>query len=251
MNNIKDSDIVFVTTSLMTKWLTYQSKIIKNMFPGSEHIIIDGSSPDFRRDWGTNWYKWISTVEKSQAKFYIHIDEDFFILNKNEILKAIIKMEKDNINLLGCSDGYHYYRSHNPLAINPFFMIGRVADLIHINISNIKVHKKPNAWVNNLDIKFNNKWINDFKYPHKIMRESKFSHFEPYYALFWKMRELNMKIDYLYPHFDDRFSSTNPRITEKSEDIGIHMWYTRQWSKNEHIKRYTLLEKYLNDNNLI
>jgi hypothetical protein len=65
------------------------------------------------------------------------------------------------------------------------------------------------------------------------------------------MKELNLKFDYLYPHFDKTLKSTNPRINETSPDIGIHMWYTRQWNSDmdvhglPNIERYNKVEEFL------
>ena len=67
------------------------------------------------------------------------------------------------------------------------------------------------------------------------------------------MKELGCKFDYLYPFFDERFKSTNPRLEKDSDDIGIHMWYTRQWNSSmdvwglPNVERYNLLEKYIED----
>lgn len=84
-------DIVFVTTTLHTKWLDYQQKIIKILFPESDIIIVDG-----RGNWPNSWFYWIDEVKKSDKKYYIHIDEDFFITSKEELLKSIQKMEDNN-----------------------------------------------------------------------------------------------------------------------------------------------------------
>ena len=51
---IKEEDIVFVTTTLYTKWLAYQLEIIKKLFPKSQHIIVDG-----RGNWPNSWFYWI------------------------------------------------------------------------------------------------------------------------------------------------------------------------------------------------
>ena len=93
---IEDKDIVFVTTTLYTKWLDYQSEIIKKIFPNSQHIIVDG-----KENWPNSWFYWIDEVKKSDRKYYIHIDEDFFITSKDELIKAIQKMEDNDIGLLG------------------------------------------------------------------------------------------------------------------------------------------------------
>jgi hypothetical protein len=53
------NNFVFVTTTLYTKWLRYQSDIINRLFPGVEHIIIDG-----RNNWPNSWFNWIDIVKK-------------------------------------------------------------------------------------------------------------------------------------------------------------------------------------------
>lgn len=121
---INEKDIVFVTTTLYSKWLNYQQGIIKKLFSKSEIITFDGS-----KNWPNSWFYWIDEVKKSDKKYYIHIDEDFFITSKYELLNAINKLESGECDLLGCSDGYHHYRGANPVAINTFFMIGRVEDI--------------------------------------------------------------------------------------------------------------------------
>ena len=94
----------------------------------------------------------------------------------------------------------------------------------------------------------------DFNYPFEDQGGSNFiNDHEPYYAFLWSMKELGCKFDYLYPFFDDRFKSTNPRLEKDSEDIGIHMWYTRQWNSNmdvwglPNVERYNLVEKYISE----
>ena len=56
---VNDKDIVFVTTTLNTKWLNYQKRLIKNMFPDSKHIIVDGG-----KNWPNSWFYWIDEVKK-------------------------------------------------------------------------------------------------------------------------------------------------------------------------------------------
>jgi len=98
---VKEDDIVFVTNSLYTKWMDYQSKIIKRLFPNSDHIIVDGSTPEFKANWPNSWFYHLDEIKKSDKKYYIHIDEDFFLTSKEELLKAVQKMEDENIDLLG------------------------------------------------------------------------------------------------------------------------------------------------------
>ena len=241
---INEGEILFVTTTLYTKWLDYQKEIISNLFPNSQHIIIDG-----RNNWPNSWFNWINVVKKSNAIYYIHIDEDFFITDKQEILNCLLKMESENIDLLGCSDGYHHFRQHNPVAINTFLMFGKVEHLKELNFDDIKFQWIGDSYINNLDLKYREEYSIDFNYKHDKLCDCKFDNFEPYYAFLWKMKDMGLKFDYLYPHFDELFKSTNPRLNKYSNDIGIHMWYTRQWNNNmdvfgvPNIDRYNNLEK--------
>jgi hypothetical protein len=65
------------------------------------------------------------------------------------------------------------------------------------------------------------------------------------------LREEGKKFYYLYPQFDERFKSTNPRIDSNSGDIAIHMWYARTWESPmdvhgmPNVERYRRLEEYL------
>lgn len=258
-NLIKEEDIIFITTTLYTKWLSYQSNIIKKLFPNSKHILIDG-----RDNWPNSWFYWINEVKKCDEKYYIHIDEDFFIESKEELLKAVSKLDEENIDLLGCADGYHHYRGANPVAMNTLFMIGRVKDIksINIDINSLRFNLTSYdghsySWENNFGIRYKEEYSSDFNYPHRIMENGanfKNEH-EPYYLFFWLMKNIGVRFGYLYPHFDDRFKSTNPRISEYSNDIGIHMWFVRESNSSTDIHgmrncdRYKKVEEYINGNN--
>ncbi len=244
---IKDSEILFVTTTLYSKWLDYQQDIVKNFFPNSERIVVDG-----RKNWPKSWFYWIDEVKKSDKKYYIHIDEDFFITSKDEVLRAINKMELENLDLLGVPDGLHHYRGANPVAINSFFMIGRLDKLKLLDFSKIQFNYTQRGWVNNYGLIFKDCYKKDWTYKFKEIGSSNFNfEQEPYYAFMWSMKEIGCKFDYLYPHFDDRFKSTNPRLSDGSNDIGIHMWYTRNWDSDMDVwgmknkDRYSLVENYI------
>lgn len=240
-----EKEVVFVTTTLYTKWLDYQSNIIKKLFPKSNHIIIDG-----RDNWPYSWFYWIEEVKKTDYKYFVHIDEDFFITDKSEFIKCIEKMDADGIDILGCPDGYHHYRGANAIAINSFLMFGRVEKLKKINLQGIKFSFSNKGWQNNLNLYYKDEYKEGWTYNfHKFGNSNFYYEQEPYYSFMWIMKEIGCKFDYLYPHFYEELKSTNPRITENSNDIGIHMWYTRQWSTSvdvwglPNIERYNKLEK--------
>lgn len=256
---IKEKEIVFVTTTLYTKWLNYQKRIIKNLFPDSKHIIVDG-----RGNWPNSWFYWIDEIKKCDQKYFVHLDEDFFITSKDEFMKVFEKMESENLDLVGCSDGYHHYRGANPVAINTFLMYGRVEHIkkIDIDLKSLKYELKSfdglYHWTNSADIKMEKSYSDDFVYNHKINGNGNFNcEQEPYYAFLWTMKKIGCKFDYLYPYFDIEYKSTNPRLSENSDDIGIHMWYTREWNQDFDVwglpnkVRYERLEKMLLNNKKI
>lgn len=250
---IQDSDIVFITTTLNTKWHSYQSKIIGKLFPESPTINIDGSTK-----WPNAWFFWIKELPKVGSKWFVHIDEDCFIESKEELLSLVQKMEDEDYSLSAVSDAYHHYRGANPVAINSFFLVGRVKDVLDLNldIDGLSFRHYPvEGWRNNLGIVYSeDKHRKEFSYPHEVFGNSENCSYEqePYYMILWMLIERGKKFYYLYPHFDERFKSTNPRISKDSPDIAVHMWYTRFWSSDMDVHgmpnsaRYEKVEEYLN-----
>ena len=116
---IQDEGILFVTTTLYTKWLDYQQKLLKKYFPKSEHLIVNGTSR-----WPYVWFDWIPQLQNySNKKWIIHLDEDCFIQGRDEIIRLLEKMESEGWDCAGVPDGKHHYRGANPVAFNTFFMV--------------------------------------------------------------------------------------------------------------------------------
>ena len=248
---VKDEDIIFITPAIHTKWLEYQKNIIKDLFPRSRHLIIDG-----RSNWPYAWFYWMKEIKDIPVKWFVHIDEDFFIEDKEEIIRLIEKMDSGGYTLSAVSDAYHHYRGANKVAINSFFMVGNKDHFMSVDFdySDMDFTLTENGWRNNKGILFDpEKHSYDFSYPHEIMENGENPSYEqePYYSLLWKLKEEGRKFYYLYPYFDERFKSTNPRIDSSSNDIGIHMWYTRYWDSPMDVhglpnsERYRRIEEYL------
>jgi hypothetical protein len=247
-----ENEIIFVTTSLNTKWLQHQQLILRRLFPNSDYLIMDG-----RGNWPNVWFSWIDEVKKSDKKYYIHIDEDFFITSKEEVLKTIKLLDERGVDMIGVPDGGHEWRHRNPVSINTFFMIGRVSDIknIDIDMKNVRFSYNGLEWTNELGIKYKPEYANDFTFKFDRTGGVMLEDFEPYYMFHWYMKEKGLKFEYLYPHFGEEYKSTNPRISPDSEDIGIHMWMTRAWNNDvedifgtTNYKRYTKLENWLIEN---
>ena len=251
---MEERDIVFATTTLFSDCLEVQRNIIKNMFPNSQHLLIDG------RDtvkWPNSMFYWIDLVKETDAKYFILIDEDCFLTDKEEVLKTISLLDK--YDFIGCPDGYHPSRIENPIVICPFLLFGKVDKLknIQYNMSDIKYdlnysHGDFN-WKISEDIKYKHHFKDLFVYPHKIIGDYNFSHSkEPFYFLFWHLLDLGMKFGYLFPHFDKELKSTNPKINEESNEMAIHIWESRNMDKDDKLfgtttnERFEKVLKYLN-----
>ena len=171
---MEERDIVFATTTLFSDCLEVQRNIIKNMFPNSQHILIDG------RDtvkWPNSMFYWINLVKETDAKYFILIDEDCFLTDKEEILKTIFLL--DEYDFIGCPDGYHPARTANPIVINPFLLFGRIDKLkmCQYDMSSLKYRTKFTYnnywWQNSENIKYKHIYKSNFKYD-QIIRYNRF-----------------------------------------------------------------------------
>ena len=251
---MEERDIVFATTTLFSDCLEVQKNIIKNMFPNSQHILIDG------RDtvkWPNSMFYWINLVKETDAKYFILIDEDCFLTDKEEILKTIFLL--DEYDFIGCPDGYHPARTANPIVINPFLLFGRIDKLkmCQYDMSSLKYRTKFTYnnywWQNSENIKYKHIYKSNFKYDHPIIGDYTFDDGkEPYYFLFWHLLDLGMKFGYLFPHFDKELKSTNPKINEDSNEMAIHIWESRNMNNDNTLfgttanERFKKVLKYLN-----
>ena len=248
---IKEEDILFVTTSMVNKWSVYSQELVKKNFPNSEHLIIDG-----RRGWWQVWFEWIKHLPNKKQKYFIHLDDDAFIIDKNEILKLVNLIDEKEYSISGIPDGHNHIRGSNPVSINPFFMVGNREHLL-------------NSWDWNIDHKFDDKWISEFKeeyekgflediyiddkLKHKMSHEFCDLSFNPwggdiFYPLFWSILKKGYRIKYLYPNYGGNIlESTNPSIEKGGVEFLIHMWYTRECDREPHLSRYNEIEKILKE----
>jgi hypothetical protein len=189
---IKESDIIFVTTSISTKWIEYQQKILRNNFPESKFIIINGIN-----NWPKSWFYWIDRIKNLDQKWYIHIDEDCFLENKGEVIRLLEKMDEENIGISAISDAYCHFRGNNPIAFNSFFLVGRVRDLkdINLDLTQIKFSYSDDSWTNSLGLHFKEEYKEGFEYVHEKVwpYENYDREAEPYYLFCWLMKEKKIK----------------------------------------------------------
>ena len=251
---IEDKDIIFVTTTLYTDCLEIQQKLIEKHFPGSERKLRDGRE---LTKWPNSFYYWMEDVRNSSAKYFIHIDEDCFIIDREEIMKTLALLEQ-RYDIIGCPDGYHPPRPVNPIVINPFLMFGRTSiikdmDIDMINLKyKLEFNKYKYIWTNSADLKFKHSYKDTFFYPHPIIGDFTFQDGrEPYYGFFWYLKDKYYRFGYLYPHFDVNLKSTNPKIDHNSKEMAIHMWESRNMDSDKEFYGLTAKQRFEKIKNLL
>jgi len=228
--------ITFLTVSLGTKWESYSQSLIKIYFPECSRIIVDGSqswNPIYFTDYG----------DKVSSDYLILIDEDCFILSRNQLIFLIKLLDKDkNCALIATPDGGTYHRDYNPIACNTFFAIIKRRALLKIT-NNIGWKSYKYSDVSNMADK---KHV-DFLDKSRV----NYDKCEPYYPFFWALLKNNFTIKYLIPTLNRDLLASEIRIGKSNDQLLIHMWWLRSWHcrqldpylKVANYDRYFSLEK--------
>lgn len=219
------SDMVFLTPSKNYPFLQLQQDIIRKLFPESLSIVVDTTTK-----WPIKWWDWIKLARESGKKYYTHIDEDCFLLDRQQVINTAQLL--NTYDLIGPPDGdVPYRRDMNSVAMNSFFMMGRVDSLQDIKdvlkVKGLKFDPSTHPVRANVT--------------HKGSKPN----FEPYYGFFWHLLNNNKRFKYLDVRLDERFSSSNPRLDSDSPDICMHMWYSRVWHQRAHQARYNAAKIHL------
>ncbi len=264
---ILDTDIVFITTTIFSECFNFQQSLIKKLFPDSKSLVIDGSD---KYEWPNSMFKWINEVKNCNEKYFILIDEDCFLINKEEIIRTLELIESGRYDIMGCPDGYHPFRTCNPIVLNPFLLFGRISDIkekVDIDFYNIKYKIKSlpglsskghhYEWSNSAGIKYKHIYKDTFIYPHPILSKFYFQDGkEPYYCFFWFLKEKGFNFGYLYPYMNKDMVTTNPKIDENSDEIAVHIWESRNMNNNNKLfgktakERFELAKNYISNLNI-
>lgn len=209
---IKDTDIIFLTPTVGSIWLFYQQYLIKKFFPNSKRILInDNHRWDFNLGRECVWYDFIKKAQEvsSGEKYFVHIDEDCFLTNKEGVLDTLYKLENENAALIGPTDNMYPIRGGNPFALNSFFMAGKIPDLIDV-------------WQSfEIQLRFN-----DLNLPTPNIPPEKIED-EPYYNFFWNYLAQGKRISTVPTGYANKYNSTT--LLANNTTFAHHMWYTRKW----------------------
>ncbi len=211
--------LLFVTTSLGTKWESYSQALIKRGYPSHKRIIMDGT-----RNWSPMRFLYPALSEDSD--YTIHCDEDCFLYDPSQLDMLISRMEEDeDIVLAGTPDRDFYYRDHNPYACNLFFLVFKTPAIRRMIESNPE-------WPS-YRFKESFRLAEDPDTASLTHANAQYDDFEPYYGFFWMILESKKKITYLKSQINPKFLSTDIFITDAPTPLARHMWYLRSWKMSE------------------
>lgn len=220
--------ITFLTSSMGTKWLAYSQALLRIWFPECKRIVVDGSS-----GWDPLFF--VSLTDSVETEYQVLVDEDCFILDREQLLKLITIMdENQEVAIMATPDGGTFHRDFNPVACNLFFAIIRQKALRKA------IHNKE--WQNLVYSDVEHMANKDHV---QKLDESRISYSkkEPYYSFFWAVIASGGSIKYIIPGVEKNLLASEVKIDGFSQPLFIHMWWLRRWFSTE-------LDSYLKVSNL-
>lgn len=207
-------DILAVTTSLHTPWEEYSQALIRYHAPHWQRVVVDG-----RRGWTPLGF--IQAILDYEVDYVIHIDEDCFVIDSRPVMDLVAEMGRHPaLVAAGIPDGGHYYREHNPAALNLFFIVFQMRAL-------------RSAWAGRKSwggLRFEDGYGRDVieQVPGLAMERVTWDEAEPYYPLFWQLMKSGGRFLYLGNSLRrDRWSTLV--LNHRGALMAEHLWYLRQW----------------------
>ncbi len=215
---IDESRIAFFTTSLRTDVQELQSACLEQHFPASTRVLMDEKT-----SWPASWFHWleVAAVDAEHFDWFIHIDEDCFVLEKEPLLRLLEQMNENGCQIAGPPDAWHHYRNYNPMALNSFFMACSREVVL--------------AWQKRTHIpRFRREWIEEIPWPEPKLNPGVFDTeadpmtwksgaVEPYYGFFWVLKEAGIRFRYLPVGFVQELA-----VSTLLDSSIWHAWYLRE-----------------------
>ncbi|RUM35531.1 MAG: hypothetical protein DSY58_06760 [Desulfobulbus sp.] len=155
----------------------------------------------------------------------MHVDEDCFVESRNALLELVSFLnENPGIVAAGIPDGGHYYRDHNPAALNLFFVIFRMDSLR-------TAWKEKERWNT---LQFRDEFKKDVLRQCRDLDQNRvqWDEAEPYYPLFWSLLNSGGRFLYLNHTLEEKRWSTQVSMPS-GKILAEHLWYLRQWFSDD------------------
>jgi hypothetical protein len=242
------SKIKIVSNVINDELYSYSKSFYESM--NYEKIVVSGQNKLYN-------FKFINYVILNKSLFdfdwMVYVDEDCFITNQKALEDLINYQIENNYSCSGMPDGgVIAHRFHNPVAINPFFMIMNINEIRkkynidEINKSMYGEDLNKYVPINLIKKEYTYKSSHDeilkLGYsPYGVV----FDNFEPCYGFFFWLLRNNFKILYLDADEHDDGIST---ILKNHNDVpfAYHAWYGRLWNDENHKKRILNIINYCN-----
>ena len=182
----------------------------------------------------------------------IYVDEDCFITDSEAMLDLLQYQIDNNIHCCGVPDGgVISHRFHNPISINPFFMILNVREIRKkYNVDNVSKMR----YGQDLD-KFIPTHLNNKEKPHsdkleRIIHPSYqpygvvYDDFEEAYKLFFWLLRNDYKIFYLDAYDYPQDDYTTVVKNHCGIDFCYHTWFARDWNDPSNQNRIMKIKEY-------
>jgi hypothetical protein len=163
--------------------------------------------------------------------YVVHVDEDCFLLDADQLRETIEYMERHpEVLLAGPADGGTPYREvRNPFACNLFFNVIKREPVRRLMEQNPKWRRLRFADLPREVVSE----IPDRGTPARPVACDEPFHlddYEPYYPLYWLILGTGHRIWYLPTRMtEDERRASSIRLVDRTKDMCFHMWYVREW----------------------
>ncbi|MFK2820699.1 hypothetical protein U0L90_11270 [Flavobacteriaceae sp. LMIT009] len=160
-------------------------------------------------------------LKDEDIEWLIMADEDVIFVDSDYVFKIIEDMQTNNITVAGVRDGgVVTHRKKNPYAINTFFSILNLKEILRI-------------WNKKEVLK--NQYIYDNEFDDDLSRLKgsfdKKSLFEPYYCFYFWLRRQGKKILFLDAKMNE--DGITNEVYYKADKLLYHTWYARSYGINK------------------
>lgn len=166
---------------------------------------------------------YVAALLDLEADLVLHIDEDCFIADPDALRRLVDEFRTRGLVAAGVPDGGCIrIREHNPLAINPFFLL--------LDTQRLRVIRRSDPAI------MDSVWEHRFaeRTPHVVMTAGvryQYDNHEPYYPFFYWLHKHDLPVGYLHGETwtEEPEGLTNTVHGFDGGLVAFHTWYSRDY----------------------